>query len=142
MTRDYNKNPAAVDALSSEQYYVTQESGTERPFTGEYVDNHEPGIYVDVVSGEPLFASVDKFDSATGWPSFTKPLDGDNIVEKSDGRHFMVRTEVRSATATATLGMFSSTDPRPRAGCATASIPRRCASSTATTSRPRVTGTT
>ena len=83
MTHDYYKNPAAIDVLSPEQYYVTQESGTERPFTGEYVDNHEPGIYVDVVSGEPLFASVDKFDSATGWPSFTKPLDGDNIVEKS-----------------------------------------------------------
>ena len=104
MTRDYNKNPAAIDALSPEQYYVTQESGTERPFTGEYVDNHEPGIYVDVVSGEPLFASVDKFDSATGWPSFTKPLDGDNIVEKSDGRHFMVRTEVRSRHGDSHLG--------------------------------------
>ena len=104
MTRDYHKNPAAVDALSSEQYYVTQESGTERPFTGEYVDDHEPGIYVDVVSGEPLFASVDKFDSATGWPSFTKPLDGDNIVEKSDGRHFMVRTEVRSRHGDSHLG--------------------------------------
>ena len=104
MTHDYHKNPAAIGALRPEQYYVTQESGTERPFTGEYLDNHEPGIYVDVVSGEPLFASVDKFDSAAGWPSFTKPLDGDNIVEKSDGRHFMVRTEVRSRHGDSHLG--------------------------------------
>jgi peptide-methionine (R)-S-oxide reductase len=104
VTHDYNKNPAAIGALSPEQYYVTQESGTERPFTGEYVDNHEPGIYVDVVSGEPLFASVDKFDSGTGWPSFTKPLDGDNIVEKSDGSHFMLRTEVRSRHGDSHLG--------------------------------------
>ena len=75
MTKQYNKNPAAVDALSPEQYQVTQKNGTERPFTGEYWDNHEPGIYVDVVSGEPLFASVDKFDSGTGWPSFTRPIE-------------------------------------------------------------------
>jgi len=81
---DYHKNPAAIDTLRPEQYYVTQESGTELPFTGEYVDNHKPGIYVDVVSGEPLFASVDKFDSGTGWPSFTKPLDGENIVDSDE----------------------------------------------------------
>ena len=139
---DYHKNPAAIDALRPEQYDVTQESGTERPFTGEYLDNHEPGIYVDVVSGEPLFASVDKFDSGTGWPSFTRPLDGDNIVEKSDHRHIWCAPKCARATATATSGTFSPTDPRPRAACATASTPRRCASSTATTSRPRVTGTT
>jgi peptide-methionine (R)-S-oxide reductase len=101
---DYRKNPAAIDALSPEQYYVTQENGTEVPFSGEYVDNHEPGIYVDVVSGEPLFASVDKFDSATGWPSFTKPIDGDNIVEESDDNHFLVRTEVRSRHGDSHLG--------------------------------------
>jgi peptide-methionine (R)-S-oxide reductase len=104
MTHDYHKNPAALAALRPEQYYVTQESGTERPFTGEYLDNHEPGIYVDVVSGEPLFASVDKFDSGTGWPSFTKPIDGDNIVEESDHRHLMVRTEVRSRHGDSHLG--------------------------------------
>ena len=75
MSHEYNKNPAAVDALSPEQYHVTQENGTELPFTGEYCNNHEPGIYVDVVSGEPLFASVDKFDSGSGWPSFTQPID-------------------------------------------------------------------
>jgi peptide-methionine (R)-S-oxide reductase len=104
MTHDYHKNPAALAALRPEQYYVTQESGTERPFTGEYLDNHEPGIYVDVVSGEPLFASVDKFDSDTGWPSFTKPIDADNIVEKSDHRHIFVRTEVRSRHGDSHLG--------------------------------------
>ena len=101
---DYHKNQAAIDALRPEQYHVTQESATERPFTGEYLDNHQPGIYVDVVSGEPLFASVDKFESGTGWPSFTKPIDGDYIVEKSDRSHFMVRTEVRSQHGDSHLG--------------------------------------
>jgi peptide-methionine (R)-S-oxide reductase len=101
---DYHKNPAAISALRPEQYYVTQQSGTERPFTGEYLDNHEPGIYVDVVSGEPLFASVDKFDSGTGWPSFTKPIDGGNIVEKSDLSHPMLGTEVRSRHGDSHLG--------------------------------------
>jgi peptide-methionine (R)-S-oxide reductase len=104
MAREYNKNPAAVNALSPEQYSVTQENGTERAFTGEYWDNHEPGVYVDVVSGEPLFASVDKFDSGTGWPSFTKPIDADNVVEKRDLSHFMIRTEVRSAHGDSHLG--------------------------------------
>lgn len=104
MTHDYHKNPAAIGALRPDQYHVTQESGTERPFTGEYLDNHEPGIYVDVVSGEPLFASADKFDSGSGWPSFTKPLDGDNVIEKSDHSAFMVRTEVRSRHGDSHLG--------------------------------------
>lgn len=104
MSHDYHKNPAAIDALTPEQYNVTQRSGTERPFTGQYLDNHEPGIYVDVVSGEPLFASVDKFESGTGWPSFTRPLDGENIVEKSDRSHMMVRTEVRSRHGDSHLG--------------------------------------
>ena len=113
---DYRRNPAAIDTLSPEQYYVTQESGTERPFTGEYLDNHEPGIYVDVVSGEPLFASVDKFDSGTGWPSFTKPIDGDNIVEKSDRRHAMVRTEVRSRHGDSHLGHVFADGPRDAGG--------------------------
>ena len=101
---NYQKSPAAVDALGPEQYYVTQESGTELPFTGEYLDNHEPGIYVDIVSGEPLFASSDKFDSGTGWPSFHRPIDGDNVVEKSDHRHIYVRTEVRSRHGDSHLG--------------------------------------
>jgi peptide-methionine (R)-S-oxide reductase len=104
VSHQYSKNPAAVDALSPEQYHVTQESGTERPFTGEYCDNHEPGIYVDIVSGEPLFASVNKFDSGSGWPSFTQPLNGDNVVERRDRTHFMERVEVRSAHADSHLG--------------------------------------
>src|SRR6202008_3048199 len=104
MSQRYNNNPDAVDALSPEQYQVTQKSGTERPFTGEYWDNHEPGIYVDVVSGEPLFASVDKFDSGSGWPSFTQPINADNLVEKRDRSHFMDRVEVRSSHGDSHLG--------------------------------------
>jgi peptide-methionine (R)-S-oxide reductase len=104
MAHDYGKNPAAVEALTPEQYQVTQKSGTERPFTGEFWDNHEPGLYVDIVSGEPLFASVDKFDSGTGWPSFSKPVDNGNVVENRDLSHFMIRTEVRSAHGDSHLG--------------------------------------
>ena len=119
MTREYHKNPTAVDALSPEQYHVTQESGTERAFTGEYWDNHEPGIYVDVVSGEPLFASVDKFESGTGWPSFTKPIRGDNgsnVVEKRDFSHLMLRTEVRSTHGDSHLGHLFKDGPRAEGG--------------------------
>jgi len=116
MAAVYNKNPAALDALSPEQYYVTQESGTERPFTGEYWDNHEPGLYVDVVSGEPLFASVDKFDSGTGWPSFTRPIDTGNVVEKRDFSHLMMRTEVRSAHGDSHLGHVFKDGPRAEGG--------------------------
>ncbi|OBH41934.1 peptide-methionine (R)-S-oxide reductase MsrB [Mycobacterium mantenii] len=104
MSHQYSKNPAAVDALTPEQYHVTQESGTEAPFTGEYCDNHEPGIYVDIVSGEPLFASVNKFDSGSGWPSFTRPIGADSLVERRDRSHFMERVEVRSAHADSHLG--------------------------------------
>ncbi|CAM3134172.1 peptide-methionine (R)-S-oxide reductase [Mycobacterium intermedium] len=104
MSHQYTKDPAAVRELSPEQYHVTQENGTERPFTGEYCDNHEPGLYVDIVSGEPLFASVDKFDSGSGWPSFTQPLTADSVVEKRDRSHFMDRIEVRSAHADSHLG--------------------------------------
>ena len=104
MPEQYTKDPATVEALTPEQYDVTQKKGTERPFTGEYWDTHEPGLYVDVVSGEPLFASVDKFDSGTGWPSFTKPVDAGNVVEKRDFSHFMIRTEVRSTHGDSHLG--------------------------------------
>lgn len=104
MPQQYNKNPAAVEALSPEQYRVTQRNGTERPFTGEYWDNHEPGIYVDVVSGEPLFASTDKFESGSGWPSFTRPIQRANVVEKRDFKLLMPRTEVRSAHGDSHLG--------------------------------------
>ncbi|MET7770988.1 peptide-methionine (R)-S-oxide reductase MsrB [Nocardia sp. NPDC005366] len=115
MAQEYNRNPAAA-ALSPEQYHVTQENGTERPFTGEYWDNHEPGIYVDVVSGEPLFASVDKFDSGSGWPSFTRPIDAGNVVEKRDLSHLMVRTEVRSTHGDSHLGHVFTDGPRAAGG--------------------------
>ena len=104
MSHQYSKNPAALDALSREQYHVTQENGTELPFTGEYCNNHEPGIYVDIVSGEPLFASVNKFDSGSGWPSFTQPINADSLNERRDRSHFMERVEVRSAHADSHLG--------------------------------------
>ena len=116
MKSNHHKNPEAVGALSPEQYYVTQENGTERPFTGEYWDNHEPGIYVDVVSGEPLFASVDKFESGSGWPSFTRPIKGENgpnIVEKRDFSHLMIRTEVRSTHGDSHLGHVFPDGPAP-----------------------------
>jgi methionine-R-sulfoxide reductase len=100
----YNKNPEAVSRLTPEQYRVTQHDGTERPFQNAYWDNKEPGIYVDVVSGEPLFASVHKFESGSGWPSFTKPLELQNVVENTDSSHGMVRTEVRSSHGDSHLG--------------------------------------
>jgi peptide-methionine (R)-S-oxide reductase len=116
VAKEYNKNPSAVDALSPEQYQVTQKNGTERPFTGEYWDNHEPGIYVDVVSGEPLFASVDKFESGSGWPSFTKPIEPANVVEKRDFSHLMLRTEVRSSHGDSHLGHVFDDGPREAGG--------------------------
>lgn len=85
--KTYRKSADAVTRLTPEQYRVTQEVGTEAPFSGEYVDNKEPGIYVDVVSGEPLFASTDKYDSGSGWPSFTCPIDDDHVVERMDDSH-------------------------------------------------------
>ena len=116
MKSDFHKNPEAVGALSPEQYHVTQKNGTERPFTGEYWDNHEPGIYVDIVTGEPLFSSTDKFDSGTGWPSFTKPIDSDNVVEKRDFSHLMIRTEVRSTHGDSHLGHVFTDGPKADGG--------------------------
>ena len=113
---DYHKNPAALSALTPEQYRVTQEDGTERAFTGEYWDNHEPGIYVDVVSGEPLFASTDKFESGSGWPSFTKPLEREHVKENNDRSHGMVRTEVRSMHGDSHLGHVFPDGPRDKGG--------------------------
>jgi methionine-R-sulfoxide reductase len=113
---NYSKNPEAVSQLTPEQYQVTQCSATEPAFRNQYWDNHEPGIYVDVVSGEPLFASVDKFDSGTGWPSFTVPIDKDNVVEKRDRSLFMVRTEVRSAHGDSHLGHVFNDGPRDAGG--------------------------
>ena len=116
MNHEYTKNPAAIEALTPDQYDVTQNNGTERPFTGEYWNNKEPGLYVDVVSGEPLFASVDKFDSGSGWPSFTKPVDRTNVVEKRDLSHFMIRTEVRSAHGDSHLGHVFPDGPKDAGG--------------------------
>ena len=113
---DYRKTPEAVASLTREQFQVTQKSGTERPFTGEYNDNKEPGIYVDIVSGEPLFASTDKFDSRTGWPSFTKPIVQENVNEVRDSAHGMVRTEVRSVHADSHLGHVFPDGPSDRGG--------------------------
>ena len=104
MSDTYRKDPEAVSRLTPEQYQVTQKAGTEPAFGNEYWDNKEPGIYVDVVSGEPLFASVNKYDSHSGWPSFTVPIEPGNVVEKRDFKHFMVRTEVRSARGDSHLG--------------------------------------
>ena len=99
--------------LTPEQYHITQEEGTERPFHNEYWDHEKAGIYVDIVSGEPLFSSTDKYDSGTGWPSFTKPLESENIVEKTDTRFFMTRTEVRSKHADSHLGHVFTDGPEP-----------------------------
>ena len=102
--RKFSKDPDAISRLSPEQYRVTQQNGTETPGTGEYLDNKQPGIYVDIVSGEPLFASSDKFESGCGWPSFTKPIEPANVNELQDTTHGMIRTEVRSAHADSHLG--------------------------------------
>jgi methionine-R-sulfoxide reductase len=99
--------------LTAQQYYVTKQDGTEPPFRNAYWDNHEPGIYVDVISGEPLFISKDKFDSGTGWPSFTKPIDSNVVIEKTDGSLGMVRTEVRGAKSDAHLGHVFDDGPKP-----------------------------
>ena len=99
--------------LTPLQYEVTQENGTERAFSNEYWDNKHPGVYVDVVSGEPLFSSLDKYASGTGWPSFTRPLVKENIVEKQDRSFFMVRTEVRSKNADSHLGHLFDDGPQP-----------------------------
>jgi len=99
--------------LTPMQYKVTQENGTEPPFKNEYADNHKPGIYVDVVSGEPLFSSLDKYESGTGWPSFTKPLEPGNIAEKEDRSWFSVRTEVRSKHADSHVGHVFNDGPKP-----------------------------
>ena len=100
----YGKEPEALEKLNPEQYRVTQLGATERPFENEFWDHDEPGLYVDVVSGEPLFTSLDKFDSHCGWPSFTKPLSSENVVERHDSSHGMSRTEVRSNGADSHLG--------------------------------------
>jgi peptide-methionine (R)-S-oxide reductase len=113
---NYQKTPEAVARLTPEQYRVTQQSGTEYPGTGEYLANNAPGIYVDVVSGEPLFASSDKFESGCGWPSFTKPIDSSHVAELRDTTLGMTRIEVRSKFGDSHLGHVFPDGPRDRGG--------------------------
>ena len=112
----YSKDPKALAKLTPEQFRVTQQNGTERPGTGEHLHNEEPGIYVDIVSGEPLFASSDKFESGCGWPSFTKPIEPANVNELRDASLGMVRTEVRSAHGDSHLGHVFPDGPSDRGG--------------------------
>ena len=112
----YRKDQDAIARLTPEQYRVTQENGTERPGSGEYLDNKEPGIYVDIVSGEPLLASSDKYDSGCGWPSFTKPIEPAHVAELRDASLGMIRTEVRSAHGDSHLGHVFPDGPADRGG--------------------------
>ncbi len=112
----YERSADAIAALEPEEYYVTQQSGTERPGTGKYLSNKEPGIYVDIVSGEPLFASSDKYESGCGWPSFTKPIEPAHIQELVDRTLGMIRTEVRSTYGDSHLGHVFPDGPVDRGG--------------------------
>lgn len=112
----YAKTDEALAKLSPEEYRVTQENGTERPGTGALLNNKEPGIYVDIVSGEPLFASADKYESGCGWPSFTKPIETAHIKELRDVSHGMIRTEVRSTHGDSHLGHVFPDGPQDRGG--------------------------
>lgn len=112
----YHKTEAALARLTPEQYHVTQQNGTERPGSGEYLHNTEPGIYVDVVSGEPLFTSGDKFDAACGWPSFTRPIASQRVQEFTDQSLGMTRTEVRSSGGDSHLGHVFPDGPPDRGG--------------------------
>jgi peptide-methionine (R)-S-oxide reductase len=116
MTDRYSKDPAAISQLTSRQYDVTQQSATEPAFNNEFWDHKEAGIYVDIVSGEPLFASKQKFDSGCGWPSFTVPLEPSNVIEHQDASHGMVRTEVRSAHGDSHLGHVFNDGPADQGG--------------------------
>ncbi|KAG4073380.1 hypothetical protein HA402_008536 [Bradysia odoriphaga] len=116
MSHDYGKTPEGVSALTHLQYEVTQRDGTEPPFRNAYWNNHDDGIYVDVVSGQPLFSSTDKFDSGTGWPSFTKPIDADAVTTRTDRTLWMKRTEARSAGADSHLGHVFDDGPRAEGG--------------------------
>ncbi len=115
-TTDYRSSPEAVSRLTDMQYRVTQQDGTEPPFRNPYWNNHAPGIYVDVVSGQPLFSSVDKYDSGTGWPSFTRPIDPDVVTTKTDWKLLVPRTEVRSSGADSHLGHVFRDGPREAGG--------------------------
>lgn len=112
----YTKSSKVIAELSAEQFRVTQQSGTERAGTGEHLGNHEAGIYVDIVSGEPLFASSDKYESGCGWPSFTKPIEAAHVNELTDSTHGMVRTEVRSHHGDSHLGHVFTDGPSDQGG--------------------------
>ncbi|HET6805260.1 MAG TPA: peptide-methionine (R)-S-oxide reductase MsrB [Frateuria sp.] len=112
----YSKTPEALARLSPEQFRVTQQNGTERPFDNAFNDHREPGLYVDVVSGEPLFTSLDKFDGHCGWPSFSRPVEPAHVVEKRDLSHGMIRTEVRSSHGDSHLGHVFPDGPRESGG--------------------------
>jgi len=112
----YSKKTETLELLTTEQYRVTQENATEAPGSGEYLENYEPGIYVDIVSGEPLFVSAEKFDSGCGWPSFSKPIDAEFINEITDTGHGMIRTEVRSTHGDSHLGHVFTDGPQDRGG--------------------------
>lgn len=114
--KTYQKTPEAIARLTPDQFHITQESGTEPPFRNEYWNNHDDGIYVDIVSGEPLFSSTDKFDSGSGWPSFTKPIDSAVVTTVTDKSLWMTRTEVRSASADSHLGHLFDDGPRDKGG--------------------------
>ena len=116
MNRNYSKTPEALAKLTAEQHRVTQESGTERPFDNAFNGNKEAGLYVDVVSGEPLFTSLDKFDSGCGWPSFSKPLEPAHVIEHRDSTHGMSRTEVRSTHGDSHLGHVFDDGPQDMGG--------------------------
>jgi methionine-R-sulfoxide reductase len=113
---EYTKNADVISRLTPEQFRVTQQSATERPFQNAYWDHDEPGLYVDIVSGEPLFTSLDKFDSHCGWPSFTKPVEPTNVDELVDSTHGMTRTEVRSAHGDSHLGHVFDDGPQDAGG--------------------------
>lgn len=112
----YRKDQSVIEGLNELQRRVTQESATEPPFRNEFWDHHEKGLYVDIVSGEPLFTSMDKFDSGCGWPSFTKPLVSENVIEHADRSHGMERIEVRSQNADSHLGHVFPDGPRDSGG--------------------------
>lgn len=112
----YRKNDHVIASLTPEQYRVTQENGTESPYTGEYYKTSEPGLYVDIVSGEPLFLSTTKYDSHCGWPSFTRPVEADNIAELKDSSHDMIRVEVRSKHGDSHLGHVFPDGPQEHGG--------------------------
>ena len=112
-TKPVPSDPELQKKLTKDQYHVTRQCGTETPFHNAYWDNHKPGIYVDVITGEPLFSSLDKFDSGTGWPSFTKPISKETVVEKRDSSFGMERTEARSKSSDSHLGHVFDDGPKP-----------------------------